>query len=138
MLWDIPNNVILFKPDHHHRFTIKIIYDIRRPETPAADQRIMHKINRPALIQCLWRCLWYRITHRQTLFAFTAKVQLQQTIDPVNALMIPPIALPAQNLEQLFKPVTRITFCRLYQYLYHRFIPLGIIRFVKIHHSAQQ
>ena len=40
------------------------------------------------------------------MFSFTAKVQLQQTIDPVNALMIPPVVLSVQDLKQLFKPVT--------------------------------
>lgn len=45
-------------------FSIKIIHNIERPETPAADQRIMHKINRPALIQCLRRYQCCRITHR--------------------------------------------------------------------------
>lgn len=45
-------------------FTIKIIHDTERPETPVADQRIMHKINRPDLIQCLRCCQWCRITYR--------------------------------------------------------------------------
>lgn len=40
------------------------------------------------------------------------KIQFQQAVNPVNALMVPGVALLAQQLEQLFKAVSWITFNR--------------------------
>ena len=40
--------------------------------------------------------------------------------------MVPGIALPAQQLEQLLKTVARIAFCQFSQRVDHRFITPGI------------
>ncbi|AMB73250.1 hypothetical protein TH59_11415 [Pantoea ananatis] len=40
----------------------------------------------------------------KALFSLMAKIQVQQAINPVNALMVPAIALHAQHLKKLLKP----------------------------------
>lgn len=49
----------------------------------------MHKIHRPALVQRFRGGQWRGITHRQPLFALTAKIQFQQTINTVDPFVIP-------------------------------------------------
>ncbi len=39
-------------------------------------------------------------------------IQFQQEVNPVNALMVPAFALPAQHMKKLFKSVSRIAFSR--------------------------
>ena len=93
-------------------FAVKIVHHVDGPEASAAHQRIVHKIDGPALVHRLWRGQRIRITHRQTLFSLTAKIQFQQTVTPVNTPMVPAVALPAQHLKKLFKSVSRIAFSR--------------------------
>jgi len=97
----------------------------------------MHKIYLPALVKCLRRRQRSRIAHRQTLLSLTAKIQFQQVVNPVNAFMIPPAALPAQQLEQLLKNVSRIALRQFSQRLDHRLIVAGI-GLVKIDRPAQR
>jgi len=97
----------------------------------------VHKIDGPALVHRFWRRQRSRITYRQALFSFTTKIQLQQAVNPVNAFMVPAIALSAQQLEQLLKTVSQIAFRQLSQRLDHRFITPGI-GLVKIHRPAQR
>lgn len=78
---------------------IKIIDDIKCAKVTAENQRVMHKINRPALVQNL-RCDQRRwVTYRLTPFAFATKIQLQQAVNPVDTLMIPGFSLSAKNLK---------------------------------------
>ena len=51
-------------------------------------------IDRPALVQRFRRGQWRRITHRQPLFALSAKIQLQQTINTMDPVVIPRVSLP--------------------------------------------
>lgn len=51
----------------------------------------MHKIDGPALVECLRGCQRNRITHQQTLFSLATKIQFQKTVNPVNKLVIPGI-----------------------------------------------
>ncbi|KHQ22251.1 hypothetical protein KU56_11820 [Klebsiella pneumoniae] len=51
--------------------------------------------------------------------------------------MVPGIALPAQQLEQLLKTVARIAFCQFSQHVDHGFITPGI-GLIKIHRPAQR
>lgn len=118
-------------------FAVKVIHHIEGPETPAADQRIMHKVYRPALVKCLRPHQWRRVTYRQTLLPLAAKIQFQQAINPVNAFMIPGVTLPAQQLEQLLKTVSRVALCQLSQQLDHRLIAPGI-GLVNIDRPAQR
>lgn len=55
----------------------------------------------------------------------------------MNAFVVPGIALPAQQLEQLLKTVARIAFCQFSQRTDHRFITSGI-GLVKIERPAQR
>jgi len=64
------------------------------------------------MVHRLWRHQRNRIAHWQALFSLTAKIQFQQAVNPVNALMVPAFALPAQHLKKLFKSVSRIAFSR--------------------------
>lgn len=64
--------------------------------------------------------------HSQPLFSFATKIQFQHGINPVNAFMVPAIALPAQQLEQLLKTVARIAFWQFSQRVDHWFITPGI------------
>lgn len=65
------------------------------------------------------------------------KIQFQQAINPVNTFMVPCIALPAQQLEQLLKTVARIAFCQFSQRVDLGFITPGI-GLIKIHRPAQR
>lgn len=118
-------------------FAVKIIHYVEGPEASAAHQRIVHKIDGPALVHRLWRCQRSRITHRQALFSLTAKIQFQQAINPVNTFMIPGVTLPAQQLEQLIKTISRVALCQLSQQLDHWFIAPGI-GLVNIDRPAQR
>jgi hypothetical protein len=82
-------------------------------------------------------CQWCWITHWQPLFSLTTKIQFQQAVNPVSAFMVPGIALPAQQLEQLLKTVARIAFCQFSQRMDHRFITPGI-GLIKIYRPAQR
>lgn len=91
---------------------IKIIDDIKRAKASTANQRVMHKINRSALVQ-RFRCGQRRwATYRQTLFAFATKIQFQQAVNAVDPLMVPLISLPLQNLKKLREAVSWISFSR--------------------------
>lgn len=77
------------------------------------------------------------LPHREALLPFAAKIQFQQAVNPVRALVIPGITLSAQHLKQLLKTVPGITFSRFCQRQDHGLIPaeLGL---VKIHRPAQR
>lgn len=64
---------------------------------------------------------------RQKLLSLTAKIQFQQAVNPVNAFMVPDIALPAQQLEQLLKTVARIFNCEQAVELYDINTPFKIL-----------
>ncbi|AHM81629.1 hypothetical protein C210_28500 [Klebsiella pneumoniae subsp. pneumoniae KpMDU1] len=55
----------------------------------------------------------------------------------MNTFMVPGIALPAQQLEQLLKTVARIAFCQFSQRVDLGFITPGI-GLIKIHRPAQR
>ena len=96
----------------------------------------MHKIDRPALVQ-RFRCGQLRgITHRQPLFAFTAKIQLQQTINTIDPFVIPRVSLPPQNLEKFWKTVPWVSLCHCLQRGNNGFVTRGI-RTVMVNRSAQ-
>ena len=121
---------------NRQRLTVKVINDTERAKTTATDQGIMHKIDRPALVQ-RFRCgQWRGITHRQPLFALTAKIQLQQTINTVEPFVIPRISLPPQNLEKLRKTVSWVSLSHSLQGGNNGFITRGI-RAVMVNRSAQ-
>ena len=65
------------------------------------------------------------------------EIQFQHEANPVNALMVPGVALPAQQLEQLLKTVARIAFCQFSQCTDLRFITPGI-GLIKIDRPAQR
>jgi hypothetical protein len=46
------------------------------------------------------------------LFALTAKIQLQQTVNTVEPFVIPLVSLPSQNLEKLRKAVSWVSLSR--------------------------
>lgn len=64
--------------------------------------------------------------YRQALPSPTMKIQFQQAVNSMKTFMIPSIALPAQQLEQLLQTVVRIVFCQLSQHMVQRFITPGI------------
>jgi len=66
----------------------------------------MHKIDRPSLVRPFWRSQWWGIVYRLSLFALTAKIQFQQTVNTVEPFVIPRVSLPSQNLEKLRKAVS--------------------------------
>ncbi len=70
-------------------------------------------------------------------FSLTAKIQFQQTVNPVNAFMVPGVTLPAQQLKQLLKTIPRVALRQFSQHLGHRFITPGI-GLIKIHLPAQR
>ncbi|MCW0342270.1 hypothetical protein NB703_000363 [Pantoea ananatis] len=78
-----------------------------------------------------------RIAHRQALFTLTPKIQFQQAVNPVYALVVPDVALPAQHLKKFLKSVAGITFSRLCQPLNHRFIT-SRVRLIMKHSPAQR
>lgn len=119
------------------RFAVKVIHHIEGPEASAADQRIVHKIDGPALVHRLRRCQRSRITYRQALFSLTAKIQFHQAVNTVNSFMIPAFALPAKDLKKLFKSVSRIAFSRHGQSHNHRFIT-SRIRLITKYRPAQR
>ncbi|GAR87258.1 hypothetical protein NGUA21_01391 [Salmonella enterica] len=121
---------------NRQRLTVKVINDIERAKTTPTDQGIMHKINRPALVQRFRRGQWRRVTHRQPLFALTAKIQLQQTINTVDPFVIPHVSLPPQNLKKLRKTVSWIPFSCCLQCGNNGFVTC-VIRTVMINRSAQ-
>lgn len=108
------------------RFTVKIIHRIEGPQASATHQRIMHKIDGPALVNCFRRRQWSRISHRQTLLSLTVKIQFKQAVNPVNAVMVPPVVLTSQHLEQLLKAVSRIALRQFSHRQDHRLISTGI------------
>jgi len=77
---------------NRQRLAVKVINDIERAKTTATDQGIMHKIDRPALVQRFWRGQWRWIAHRQPLFALTTKIQFQQTINTMDPFVIPRVS----------------------------------------------
>ncbi len=118
-------------------FAVKIIHHVEGPEASAAYQRIVHKIDGPALVHRLWRRQRSRLTYRQALFSLTTKIQFQQAVNAVNSFMVPAIALPAQHLKKLFKSVSRIALSRHVQCHNHRLIT-SCIRLIKKYRPAQR
>lgn len=104
------------------RFTVKIVHHIESPEVSVADQRVVHKIDGPALIKCLKARQWRRVSYLQTQLAFATKIQPQGAVNLVNTLMIPGVTLPAQHLIQFLKTVPRIAFRQFSQHKDNRFI----------------
>ena len=96
----------------------------------------MHKIDRPALVQRFRRGQWRGITHQQPLFALTAKVQLQQTINTMDPFVIPRVSLPPQKLEKFRKTVSWVSLCHCLQSDNNGFVRRGI-RAVMVNRSAQ-
>ncbi len=96
----------------------------------------MHKIDRPALVQRFRRDQRRGITHRQPVFAFTAKIQLQQTINTVDLLVIPRVLLFSQNLVKLRKTVSWISFSHRLQCGNNGFVTRDILT-VMVNRSAQ-
>ncbi len=94
----------------------------------------MHKIDRPALVQRSGVASG-EDTHRKPLFAFTAKIQLQQTINTMDPVVIPRVSLPSQNLEKR-KAVSWVWLSRSLQGGNNGFITRGI-RAVMVNRSAQ-
>lgn len=90
-------------------FTVKVINNIESVETTATDQGIMHKIDRPALVQRFRRDQWRGITHQQPLLALTEKIQLQKTVNTVDPFVIPRGSLPRQNQEEFRKTVSWVS-----------------------------
>ena len=109
--------------------TAKVINDIVRSKTTTTDQGIMHKIDRPALIQRFRRGQWRGITHRQPLFAVTTKVQLQQTVNTMDPFVIPRVSLLPQNLKKFRKTVSWVSLCHCLQRDNNGFVTCGIRAF---------
>lgn len=121
---------------NRQRLTVKVINGIERAKTTATDQGIMRKVDRPVLVQ-RFRCgQWRGITHRQPLFAFTAKIQLQQTINTMDPLVIPRVSLPPQNLKKFRKTVSWVSLDYYLQRDNNGFVTRGI-RAVMVNRSAQ-
>ena len=120
------------------RFPVIIIHHVEGPETSATHQRIVHKIDGPALVHRLWCCQRSRIAHWQALFSLTAIIQFQQAVNPVNALMVLGVALPAKDLKKLFKSVSRIAFSRHGQRHNYRLIPSRIRLITKCRPAQRQ
>ncbi|EHN96194.1 hypothetical protein ESOG_04328 [Escherichia coli E101] len=108
---------------NRQRPTVKVINDIERMNTTTTDQGIMHKIDKPALVQRFRRGQWRGITYRQPLYSLTAKIQLQQT---VNTVVIPRGSLPPQNLEEFRETVSWISLCYCLQRDNNGFVTRGI------------
>ncbi len=108
-------------------FAVKIVHHIEGTEASATDQCIMHKIDGPALVQRFWRRQWCRVTHWKSMLSLATEIQFQQAVDPVNTLMIRGVTLPAQQLEQLLKTLSRIAFCKFSQCQDHRFVTPGSV-----------
>ncbi|KXM61963.1 hypothetical protein AUS43_28105 [Escherichia coli] len=70
------------------------------------------------------------------MFALTAKIQLQQTVNTVEPFVIPRVSLPSQNLEKLRKAVSWVSLSRSLQGGNNGFITRGI-RAVMVNRSAQ-
>ena len=96
----------------------------------------MHKIDRPALIQRFLRGQWRGITHRQPLFALSAKIQFQQTVNTVDPFVIPRVSLPPQNLKKFRKTVSWVSLGHCLQRDNNGFVTRGI-RTVMVNRSAQ-
>ena len=62
-----------------------------------------------------------RVAHRQALFILTTKIQFQQTVNPVNTLVVAAVTLPARHLKKLLDAVAGKAFSRLSQPLDHWF-----------------
>lgn len=86
----------------------------------------MHKIDRPALVQSFRYGQRRGITHRQPLFALAAKIQLQQTINTMDPIVIPRVSLPPQNLEKFWKTVSWVSLCHCLQRDKNGFVTSGI------------
>lgn len=74
--------------------------------------------------------------HRQPLFALTAKIQLQQTVNTVDPFVIPRVSLPPQNLEKFRKTVSWVSLSRCLQRDNNGFVKCGI-RAVMVNRPAQ-
>lgn len=96
----------------------------------------MHKVDRPALVQRFRRGQLRGITHRQPLFAPTAKIQFQQTVNTVDPFVIPRVFLPPQNLKKFRKTVSWVSLGYCLQRDNNGFVPRGIWT-VMVNRSAQ-
>ncbi|SQP33508.1 Uncharacterised protein [Escherichia coli] len=85
---------------NRQRLTVKVSNGIERAKTTATDQGVIHKVDRPVLVQRFRFGQGRGITHRQPLFALTAKIQFQQTLNTVDPFVIPLVSLPPQNLKK--------------------------------------
>ena len=74
--------------------------------------------------------------YRLSLFALTAKIQFQQTVNTVEPFVIPRVSLPSQNLEKLRKAVSWVSLNRNLQGGNNGFTTCGI-RAVMVNRSAQ-
>lgn len=109
---------------------------MERAKTTATDHGIMHKADRPALVQRFRRGQWRGITHRQPRFALTAKIQFQQTVNTVDPFVIPRGSLPPQYLKKFRKTVSWGSLGHCLQRDNNGFVPHGI-RTVMVNRSAQ-
>lgn len=117
---------------------VKIIHHVEGPEASAAHQRIVHKIDGPALVHH-FRCRQRnRVSHRQARLSLTAKIQFQQAVNTVNSFMVPDIALPAKYLKKLFKSISRLAFNCHGQRHNHRLITLRIRLITKYRPAKRQ
>ncbi len=117
--------------------TVEVVHHVEGPESPAANQCIMHKINRPGLVKHLRRGQQSRITYRQALLTFTTKIEFQQAVNPMHTFIITDMTLPAKYLKKTLKYVEWITLSCLIQHLDHRLITSRIGLVMK-HRSAQR
>ncbi|ELX27568.1 hypothetical protein SEER_04026 [Salmonella enterica subsp. enterica serovar Rissen str. 150] len=60
------------------------------------------------------------------MFAFTANIQLQQTINTMDPFVIPRVSLPPQNLEKFWKTVPWVSLCHCLQRDNNGFVTRGI------------
>ena len=74
-------------------FTVKVVYDIERPESFASIEGIAHEVGRPDLIRVLRHPQRLFNSCRQPLPGAALLVQTQLAVDPIDPLMIPRMAL---------------------------------------------
>ena len=81
-------------------FSVVVIDDIEGSELPTIEKRVAHKVHRPHLVRRRGHIKWVWFVALEPLTRLDAQVQLKPAVDPLDALVVPAVALHVAQIKE--------------------------------------
>ncbi len=81
-------------------FAVIVVDDVEQPDTASVGKLVVHEVHRPALVDRRRHGQWKRFLTHQSMARLDPQVQLELTVNPVDALVVPFVALHVAQVQE--------------------------------------